>query len=172
MELLRFATAGSVDDGKSTLMGRLLHDTRSVLEDQLAAVERTSRARGDEYVNLAPTTGPVPMMVPARPDAADDLAEPAVDDLSDDLAEPAVDDIAEETVEVEAVEEAEAPVDDVDVETVEVADVPADEAAGDRGQTNVVELFARLRGDASDEPAVDEPAGERRPPCSFRDRAR
>ncbi|MFP2932370.1 sulfate adenylyltransferase subunit 1 [Pyxidicoccus sp. 3LG] len=53
MELLRFATAGSVDDGKSTLMGRLLHDTRSILEDQLAAVERTSRARGDEYVNLA-----------------------------------------------------------------------------------------------------------------------
>jgi bifunctional enzyme CysN/CysC len=53
VELLRFATAGSVDDGKSTLIGRLLHDTRSILEDQLAAVERTSRARGDEYVNLA-----------------------------------------------------------------------------------------------------------------------
>nr|ASV46854.1 sulfate adenylyltransferase subunit 1 [uncultured bacterium] len=53
MELLRFATAGSVDDGKSTLIGRLLHDTKSILEDQLAAVERTSRARGDEYVNLA-----------------------------------------------------------------------------------------------------------------------
>jgi bifunctional enzyme CysN/CysC len=53
VELLRFATAGSVDDGKSTLIGRLLHDTRSLLEDQLAAVERTSHARGDEYVNLA-----------------------------------------------------------------------------------------------------------------------
>jgi bifunctional enzyme CysN/CysC len=53
VELLRFATAGSVDDGKSTLIGRLLHDTQSLLEDQLAAVERTSRARGDEYVNLA-----------------------------------------------------------------------------------------------------------------------
>ncbi|MCP3101724.1 GTP-binding protein [Myxococcus sp. K15C18031901] len=53
MELLRFATAGAVDDGKSTLIGRLLHDTRSILEDQLAAVERTRRARGDEYVNLA-----------------------------------------------------------------------------------------------------------------------
>ena len=53
MELLRFATAGSVDDGKSTLIGRLLYDTKSILEDQLAAVERTSRARGDEYVNLA-----------------------------------------------------------------------------------------------------------------------
>jgi bifunctional enzyme CysN/CysC len=53
VELLRFATAGSVDDGKSTLIGRLLYDTKSILEDQLAAVERTSRARGDEYVNLA-----------------------------------------------------------------------------------------------------------------------
>ncbi|WNG56959.1 GTP-binding protein [Archangium gephyra] len=53
MELLRFATAGSVDDGKSTLIGRLLHDTKSILEDQLASVERTSKARGDEYVNLA-----------------------------------------------------------------------------------------------------------------------
>ncbi|HSP80220.1 MAG TPA: GTP-binding protein [Myxococcaceae bacterium] len=53
MELLRFATAGSVDDGKSTLIGRLLYDTKSILEDQLSAVERTSKARGDEYVNLA-----------------------------------------------------------------------------------------------------------------------
>ncbi|MBJ6762830.1 GTP-binding protein [Myxococcaceae bacterium JPH2] len=53
MELLRFATAGSVDDGKSTLIGRLLYDTKSILEDQLAAVERTSKSRGDEYVNLA-----------------------------------------------------------------------------------------------------------------------
>ncbi|NMO15463.1 GTP-binding protein [Pyxidicoccus fallax] len=53
MELLRFATAGSVDDGKSTLIGRLLYDTKSILEDQLQAVERTSKARGDEYVNLA-----------------------------------------------------------------------------------------------------------------------
>ncbi|MCY1047614.1 GTP-binding protein [Corallococcus sp. bb12-1] len=53
MELLRLATAGSVDDGKSTLIGRLLFDTKSLREDQLAAVERTSHARGDEYVNLA-----------------------------------------------------------------------------------------------------------------------
>ncbi|KFA88584.1 sulfate adenylyltransferase subunit 1 [Archangium violaceum] len=53
MELLRFATAGSVDDGKSTLIGRLLHDTKSIFEDQLIAVERTSKARGDEYTNLA-----------------------------------------------------------------------------------------------------------------------
>ncbi len=53
MELLRFATAGSVDDGKSTLIGRLLYDTKSIFEDQLSAVERTSQARGDEYVNLA-----------------------------------------------------------------------------------------------------------------------
>ena len=44
--LLRLATAGSVDDGKSTLVGRLLHDSRSVLTDQLDAVERVSRDRG------------------------------------------------------------------------------------------------------------------------------
>jgi bifunctional enzyme CysN/CysC len=53
MELLRFATAGSVDDGKSTLIGRLLYDTKSIFEDQLEAVERTSMQRGDEHVNLA-----------------------------------------------------------------------------------------------------------------------
>src|ERR671921_504873 len=53
MEMLRIATAGSVDDGKSTLIGRLLYDTKSIFEDQLDAVERTSRQRGDEYTNLA-----------------------------------------------------------------------------------------------------------------------
>jgi len=53
MEMLRVATAGSVDDGKSTLIGRLLHDTKSIFTDQLEAVERTSAARGDEYTNLA-----------------------------------------------------------------------------------------------------------------------
>ncbi len=53
MDLLRFATAGSVDDGKSTLIGRLLYDTKSIFEDQLEAVERTSRLMGDEYTNLA-----------------------------------------------------------------------------------------------------------------------
>ncbi|WP_026534581.1 sulfate adenylyltransferase subunit 1 [Arthrobacter sp. H14] len=53
MDLLRFATAGSVDDGKSTLIGRLLHDSKSIFEDQLAAVEKTSRARGDEYTDLS-----------------------------------------------------------------------------------------------------------------------
>src|ERR1700684_2297389 len=53
MELLRFATAGSVDDGKSTLIGRLLYDSRPICEDQRASVERTSRARGEEYTNLA-----------------------------------------------------------------------------------------------------------------------
>src|SRR4030081_774168 len=53
MELLRFATAGSVDDGKSTLIGRLLYDSKAIFEDQLESVERTSRERGDEYVNLA-----------------------------------------------------------------------------------------------------------------------
>jgi bifunctional enzyme CysN/CysC len=53
MELLRFATAGSVDDGKSTLIGRLLYDSKSIFEDQLEAVERVSRERGDEYTDLA-----------------------------------------------------------------------------------------------------------------------
>ncbi|HET8776433.1 MAG TPA: sulfate adenylyltransferase subunit CysN [Candidatus Limnocylindria bacterium] len=53
MELLRFATAGSVDDGKSTLIGRLLYDTKAIFQDQLEAVERTSRLMGDEYTNLA-----------------------------------------------------------------------------------------------------------------------
>jgi bifunctional enzyme CysN/CysC len=52
-ELLRFATAGSVDDGKSTLIGRLLHDTKAIFEDQLASVEAASAARGDEHTNLA-----------------------------------------------------------------------------------------------------------------------
>jgi sulfate adenylyltransferase subunit 1 len=52
-ELLRFATAGSVDDGKSTLVGRLLHDTKSVLADTLAAVERASEARGFDGADLA-----------------------------------------------------------------------------------------------------------------------
>jgi bifunctional enzyme CysN/CysC len=52
-ELVRFATAGSVDDGKSTLIGRLLYDTKSIFEDQLEHVERTSLQRGDGYVNLA-----------------------------------------------------------------------------------------------------------------------
>jgi bifunctional enzyme CysN/CysC len=51
--MLRFATAGSVDDGKSTLIGRLLYDSKSIFEDQLAAVEAASVAHGDEYVNLA-----------------------------------------------------------------------------------------------------------------------
>jgi bifunctional enzyme CysN/CysC len=53
MELLRFATAGSVDDGKSTLIGRLLYDSKSIFEDQLEAVERTSVAMGADYTNLA-----------------------------------------------------------------------------------------------------------------------
>jgi sulfate adenylyltransferase subunit 1 len=51
--LLRFATAGSVDDGKSTLVGRLLHDSKSVLSDQLEAVEHASRSRGQEAPDLA-----------------------------------------------------------------------------------------------------------------------
>ncbi|GAB2522785.1 sulfate adenylyltransferase subunit CysN [Nocardiopsis aegyptia] len=52
-DILRFATAGSVDDGKSTLIGRLLFDSKSIFEDQLDAVERTSTARGEEQTNLA-----------------------------------------------------------------------------------------------------------------------
>ncbi len=53
MDLLRFTTAGSVDDGKSTLIGRLMFDTKTIFEDQLEAIENTSRQRGDENVNLA-----------------------------------------------------------------------------------------------------------------------
>ncbi|KQV07000.1 sulfate adenylyltransferase subunit CysN [Leifsonia sp. Root112D2] len=53
MDILRFATAGSVDDGKSTLIGRLLYDSKSVFTDQMDAVERTSRERGDLYTDLA-----------------------------------------------------------------------------------------------------------------------
>ncbi len=53
MDLLRFTTAGSVDDGKSTLIGRLLYDSKSIFEDQLQAIEESSRRKGDENVNLA-----------------------------------------------------------------------------------------------------------------------
>ena len=52
-ELLRLATAGSVDDGKSTLIGRLLYDSKSIFTDQLESIERTSAERGDEYADLA-----------------------------------------------------------------------------------------------------------------------
>ena len=53
MELLRFTTAGNVDDGKSTLIGRLLYDSKSIFEDQMEAVETASRSRGNEEINLA-----------------------------------------------------------------------------------------------------------------------
>ncbi len=53
MDLLRLLTCGSVDDGKSTLIGRLLYDSKSIFEDQLEAIEKTSKSRGDEHVNLA-----------------------------------------------------------------------------------------------------------------------
>ncbi len=53
MELLRFTTAGSVDDGKSTLIGRLLYDSKSIFEDQYDAIVATSEKRGEENVNLA-----------------------------------------------------------------------------------------------------------------------
>ncbi|HLV14594.1 MAG TPA: GTP-binding protein [Xanthomarina sp.] len=52
-QLLRFTTAGSVDDGKSTLIGRLLYDSKSIFEDQLQAIEKTSKKRGHEGVDLA-----------------------------------------------------------------------------------------------------------------------
>ncbi|RUT79681.1 sulfate adenylyltransferase subunit CysN [Ancylomarina longa] len=53
MELLRFTTAGSVDDGKSTLIGRLLYDSKAIFEDQMEAIELSSQKRGDEEVDLA-----------------------------------------------------------------------------------------------------------------------
>ena len=53
MDLLRFTTAGSVDDGKSTLIGRLLYDSKSIFEDQYEAIRASSEKRGEEYVNLA-----------------------------------------------------------------------------------------------------------------------
>ncbi len=53
MELLRFTTAGSVDDGKSTLIGRLLYDSKSIFEDQLDAVKKSSERKGLDHVDLA-----------------------------------------------------------------------------------------------------------------------
>lgn len=53
MELLRFTTAGSVDDGKSTLIGRLLYDSKAIFQDQMEAIEIASKRRGEETVNLA-----------------------------------------------------------------------------------------------------------------------
>lgn len=53
MDLLRFTTAGSVDDGKSTLIGRLLYDSKSIFQDQMEAIETASKKKGEEHVNLA-----------------------------------------------------------------------------------------------------------------------
>ena len=53
MDLLRFTTAGSVDDGKSTLIGRLLYDSKSIFEDQMEAIKLVSERKGEEQVNLA-----------------------------------------------------------------------------------------------------------------------
>ena len=53
IELLRFTTAGSVDDGKSTLIGRLLYDSKSIFQDQLDAVEQSSKSKGFDYVDLS-----------------------------------------------------------------------------------------------------------------------
>ena len=55
MELLRFSTAGSVDDGKSTLIGRLLYDSKSIFQDQYEAIEESSKRKGDETVNRLPS---------------------------------------------------------------------------------------------------------------------
>lgn len=53
MELLRFTTAGSVDDGKSTLIGRMLYDSKAIFQDQMEAIEEASKRKGEEQVNLA-----------------------------------------------------------------------------------------------------------------------
>jgi sulfate adenylyltransferase subunit 1 len=53
MDLLRFSTAGSVDDGKSTLIGRLLYDSKAIFDDQYESIKRVSEQRGENYVNLA-----------------------------------------------------------------------------------------------------------------------
>ena len=53
MELLRFTTAGSVDDGKSTLIGRLLYDSKAIFQDQIVAIERASLKIGEGDINLA-----------------------------------------------------------------------------------------------------------------------
>jgi sulfate adenylyltransferase subunit 1 len=53
MDMLRFITAGSVDDGKSTLIGRLLFDSKQIFDDQMDAIEKSSERRGDGYTNLA-----------------------------------------------------------------------------------------------------------------------
>ena len=53
MDLLRFTTAGSVDDGKSTLIGRLLYDSKAIFEDQLEAIERATEQRGEDHLNLS-----------------------------------------------------------------------------------------------------------------------
>jgi sulfate adenylyltransferase subunit 1 len=53
MELLRFTTAGSVDDGKSTLIGRLLYDSKSIFQDQIDAIEKASKNKGKEVADLA-----------------------------------------------------------------------------------------------------------------------
>ena len=53
IEILRFTTAGRVDDGKSTLIGRLLYDSKSIFQDQLDAVEASSKNKGFDYVDLS-----------------------------------------------------------------------------------------------------------------------
>ena len=56
MEVLKIATAGSVDDGKSTLIGRILHDTNSLTDDKLEAIQRSSQSRGYDYLDFSLAT--------------------------------------------------------------------------------------------------------------------
>ena len=56
-ELLRFTTAGSVDDGKSTLIGRLLYDSKSIFRDQLASIEATSKKKGLDEIDFSLING-------------------------------------------------------------------------------------------------------------------
>ena len=60
MDLLRFTTAGSVDDGKSTLIGRLLYDSKSIFQDQMEAIETASVKKGEEKVKFFSSIGSIP----------------------------------------------------------------------------------------------------------------
>ena len=76
MDLLRFATAGSVDDGKSTLIGRLLLDSKAIFADQLEAVEATSLAKGYDYTDLALLTRCRLAAIRSTPRACDPPSRP------------------------------------------------------------------------------------------------
>ena len=69
-ELMRFLTCGNVDDGKSTLIGRLLYDSKQIFQDQLEAIEEASRRRGTDYVDLCGEPAWMRQMIDAHDDAA------------------------------------------------------------------------------------------------------